>query len=222
MIKRNITTDSTLLGDFLLLVVTILSVSMLAIPSTPIAPSLSSVAFASHGEGYTSDRSIFDIALGSNNNDQAGGEDQGGLIGNIISQQQSPQAYAGNVNEDNKMIIVENCEDGKVIINDNDQIIQTNTQSFSQEANNQVEEEEEEEEDNLGLIGNLISQQQSPQAYARNVNADNKVIIVENCEDGKVIINDNDKIIQTNTQSFNQEANNQVEEEEEEEEEENE
>ena len=83
-------------------------------------------------------------------------------------------------------------------------------------------EEEEEEEDNLGLIGNLISQQQSPQAYARNVNADNKVIIVENCEDGKVIINDNDKIIQTNTQSFNQEANNQVEEEEEEEEEENE
>src|ERR671915_210780 len=216
MIKRNITTDSTLLGDFLLLVVTILSVSMLAIPSTPIAPSLSSVAFASHGDGYTSDRSIFDIALGSNNNDQAGGEEQGGLIGNIISQQQNPQAYAGNVNEDNKMIIVENCEDGKVIINDNDQIIQTNTQSFSQEANNQVEEEEEEEDD-LGLIGNIISQQQNPQAYARNVNADNKVIIVEHCEDGKVIINDNDQIIQTNTQSFNQEANNQVEEEEEEE-----
>ena len=147
MIKRNITTDGTLLGDFLLSVVTIFSVSMLAIASTPITPSLSSVAFASHGDGHTSDRSIFDIALGSNNNDQAGGEEQGGLIGNIISQQQNPQAYAGNVNEDNKMIIVENCEDGKVIINDNDQIIQTNTQSFSQEANNQVEEEEEEEED---------------------------------------------------------------------------
>jgi hypothetical protein len=41
---------------------------------------------------------------------------------------------------------VENCEDGEVIINDNDQIIQTNTQSFSQEANNQVDEEGEEEE----------------------------------------------------------------------------
>jgi hypothetical protein len=107
---------------------------------------------------------------------------------------------------------VENCEDGEVIINDNDQIIQTNTQSFNQEANNQVS-----GEDDLGLIGNLISQQQSPQAYARNVNADNKVIIVENCEDGEVIINDNDQIIQTNTQSFNQEANNQDEEEEEEE-----
>jgi hypothetical protein len=147
MIKRNISTNSTLLGDFLLLVATILSVSMLAILSTLIAPPLLSVAFASHGDGYTGDRSIFDIAIGSNSNNQVGGEEHSGLIGNLISQQQSPQAYAGNVNEDNKMIIVENCEDGKVIINDNDQIIQTNTQSFSQEANNQVEEEEEEEED---------------------------------------------------------------------------
>jgi hypothetical protein len=146
MSKRNITTNSTLLGHFLLLVATILSMSMLAIPYTPIAPSLSSVAYASHGDGNISDRSLFDIAIGSSNNNQAGGEEQGGLIGNIISQQQSPQAYAGNVNEDNKMIIVENCEDGKVIINDNDQIIQTNTQSFSQEANNQVEEEEDDDD----------------------------------------------------------------------------
>jgi hypothetical protein len=145
MRNRNIATNSTLLGDYLLLVATILSMSMIAIPSTPMLPSLSSLAFASHGDGHTSDRSIFDIAVGSNNNNQAGGEEQGGLISNIISQQQSPQAYARNVNEDNKMIIVENCENGKVIINDNDQIIQTNTQSFNQEANNQVEEEEEEE-----------------------------------------------------------------------------
>jgi penicillin V acylase-like amidase (Ntn superfamily) len=108
---------------------------------------------------------------------------------------------------------VENCEDGEVTINDNDQIIQTNTQSFNQEANNEVA-----VQDPGGLIGNMISQQQSPQAYARNVNTDNKVIIVENCEDGEVIINDNDQIIQTNTQSFNQEANNEVAEEEEEEE----
>jgi hypothetical protein len=41
------------------------------------------------------------------------------------------------------VIIVENCEDGEVIINDNDQIIQTNTQSFNQEASNEVDEEEE-------------------------------------------------------------------------------
>jgi hypothetical protein len=41
---------------------------------------------------------------------------------------------------------VENCEDGEVTINDNDQIIQTNTQSFNQEANNEAAEEEEEED----------------------------------------------------------------------------
>jgi hypothetical protein len=37
---------------------------------------------------------------------------------------------------------VENCEDGEVVINDNDQIIQTNTQSFNQEATNEEEDQE--------------------------------------------------------------------------------
>ena len=180
--------------------------------SSPMPLSLSSLAFASHAGDYHYDQNIFDIATGSNNNNQVGQENHVGLIGNLISQQQSPHADARNINVDNK-VIIEGCEDGEVVINDNDQIIQTNTQSFNQEANNQVE-----EGDDLGLIGNLISQQQSPHADARNINVDNKVIIVEgDCDE--VVINDNDQIIQTNTQSFNQEANNQVEEEEEEEEE---
>jgi hypothetical protein len=217
MRKSNKVKNSTISSDFFLLLaampLSILTV-MVSLSLIPLPPSCSSVAFASHGDEYHEDQWISDIARGSNNNN-LDEEDNSDLIGNLISQQQSPQAYARNVNADNKVIIVENCEDGKVIINDNDQIIQTNTQSFNQEASNQVD-----EEDNSDLIGNLISQQQSPQAYARNVNADNKVIIVENCEDGKVIINDNDQIIQTNTQSFNQEASNEEGEEEEEEEEE--
>jgi hypothetical protein len=114
--------NSTLSGNFLVVVATILSTLMIAASSSPMPSSLSSAAFAQE-------------------------EDDWGLIGNLISQQQSPQAYARNVNEDNKVIIVENCEDGEVIINDNDQIIQTNTQSFNQEANNQVGEEDEEEEE---------------------------------------------------------------------------
>jgi hypothetical protein len=187
---------------------------MIAASLSPMLSSLSSEAFASlEVDDNHGDQSISDLAKGSNNNNEVAVQDPGGLIGNMISQQQSPQAYARNVNTDNKVIIVENCEDGEVIINDNDQIIQTNTQSFNQEANNEVA-----VQDPGGLIGNMISQQQSPQAYARNVNTDNKVIIVENCEDGEVTINDNDQIIQTNTQSFNQEANNEVAEEEEEEE----
>jgi hypothetical protein len=205
--------NSTLSGNFLVVVATISSILIIDASSSPMQASLSSEAFASLGGDYYDDQSISDLAKGNSNNNEVDKQDPGSLIGNMISQQQSPQAYARNVNADNKVIIVENCEDGEVTINDNDQIIQTNTQSFSQEANNEVD-----KQDPGSLIGNMISQQQSPQAYARNVNADNKVIIVENCEDGEVTINDNDQIIQTNTQSFSQEANNEVDEEEEEEE----
>ena len=138
-------------GNFLLLVAAVLSILTIVTLSSSLltakSPSLFSVASASHGGHHLGIGNIADIAIGSNDNNQVGGQDHGGLVGNLISQQQNPQVYARNVNEDNKMIIVENCEDGKVIINDNDQIIQTNTQSFSQEANNQVEEEEEEEEE---------------------------------------------------------------------------
>src|SRR5215212_9033979 len=197
--------NSTLSGNFLVVVATILSILIIAASSSPMQASLSSEAFASVGGDYYDDQSISDLAKGNSNNNEVDKQDPGSLIGNMISQQQSPQAYARNVNADNKVIIVENCEDGEVTINDNDQIIQTNTQSFIQEANNEVD-----KQDPGSLIGNMISQQQSPQAYARNVNTDNKVIIVENCEDGEVTINDNDQIIQTNTQSFIQEANNEV------------
>jgi hypothetical protein len=141
-------------GDFLLLVAIVMSI--LTIVASPPSSSLStamptsllfSVAFASHGGDHLSIGNIADIARGSNDNNQVDVADHGGLIGNLISQQQNPQVYARNVNADNKVIIVENCEDGEVIINDNDKIIQTNTQSFNQEANNQVAREEEEEEE---------------------------------------------------------------------------
>jgi hypothetical protein len=147
MRKSNKARKNTLSRNFLSLVARALPILMIMALATSMPSSLSSVAFASHGGDYHGDRSIFDIATRSNNDNRLGGENHVGLIGNLISQQQSPQAYARNVNEDNKVIIVENCEDGEVIINDNDQIIQTNTQSFNQEANNKVDEEEEEEEE---------------------------------------------------------------------------
>jgi signal transduction histidine kinase len=147
MRKSNTAKNSTISSNFLLLVPIIMPILMVVASSTLMLASLSSAAFASHGDDYLGHLGIYDIAKGSNNNNQLGQENHGALIGNLISQQQSPQAYARNVNEDNKVIIVENCEDGEVIINDNDQIIQTNTQSFNQEANNKVDEEEEEEEE---------------------------------------------------------------------------
>jgi hypothetical protein len=139
--------NSTLSSNFLVRVATILSIFMIAASLSPMLSSLSSEAFASlEVDDNHGDQSISDLAKGSNNNNEVAVQDPGGLIGNMISQQQSPQAYARNVNTDNKVIIVENCEDGEVTINDNDQIIQTNTQSFNQEANNEAAEEEEEED----------------------------------------------------------------------------
>ena len=147
MRKSNIAKNSAISSNYLLLVPIIMPILMFVTPSTLILASLSSAAFASHEDDYLGQLGIYDIAEGSNNNNQLGQENHEALAGNLISQQQSPQAYARNVNADNKVIIVENCEDGEVIINDNDQIIQTNTQSFNQEANNQVSEEEEEDEE---------------------------------------------------------------------------
>jgi hypothetical protein len=147
MRKSNTAKNSAISSNLLSLVPIIMSILMVVASSTLMLASLSSVAFASHGDDYHGDRSIFDLATRSNDDNRVGGENHVGLIGNLISQQQSPQADARNVNADNKVIIVENCEDGEVIINDNDQIIQTNTQSFNQEANNKVDEEEEEEEE---------------------------------------------------------------------------
>jgi hypothetical protein len=133
----------TVSSNLLSLVAKMLSILMILTSSSSLlfAPSISPVAFASHGGDYHSDGSISDIVKANYNNNQGEGQDNVGLIDNLISQQQSPQADARNINEDNKVIIVENCEDGEVIINDNDQIIQTNTQSFNQEAYNQVGEE---------------------------------------------------------------------------------
>jgi hypothetical protein len=147
MKKSNTVKNSTLLSNFLLFLATILSILLIvASPSSsPMPSSLSSVAFASHGGGYHGDRSISDIAKDSNNNNQVGEEEEWSLIGNLISQQQSPQAYARNVNVDDKVIIVEDCDDSEIVINDNDKIIQANTQSFNQEANNQVGEEEDDD-----------------------------------------------------------------------------
>lgn len=146
MKKSNDAKNNTILGDLLLFVAIVLPILMIVILlslSPPMSLSLFSQAFASHGPGYHTDLILSDIAEGSYNNNNNNQEE--GLIGNQISQQQSPQADARNVNVDNKVIIVEgDCDE--IIINDNDQIIQTNTQSFNQEANNQVREGGEGEE----------------------------------------------------------------------------
>ncbi len=148
MKKSNEVKSSASLGDFLLFLARVFPILMMVIllSSLPHLMSLSLFprAFASHGPGYHTDSILSNLAEGSynkNNNQQ-----EEGLIGNLISQQQSPHVDARNINVDDKVIIVEgDCDE--IVINDNDKIIQTNTQSFNQEANNQVGDDEEEESD---------------------------------------------------------------------------
>ena len=148
MRKSNKAKKCTFSGNFLAVVASLFSIFMItASILLPMGPSLSSEASALVGDDYYGGQNISDLAKGIyNNNEVVREQDPGGLIGNMISQRQSPQAYAKNVNADNKVIIVENCGDGEVTINDNDQIIQTNTQSFNQEATNEEEGGGEEED----------------------------------------------------------------------------
>ena len=96
MRKSKIGKKGTFSGNFLVVVESIFSILMItASLLIPMRPSLSSEAFALLGDDYYGDQNISDLAKGSyNNNEVAGEQDPSGLIGNMISQRQSPQAYA--------------------------------------------------------------------------------------------------------------------------------
>jgi hypothetical protein len=149
MKKSNIARNNTSSGNCVLLLIAVLSILFIALsPSLLNSSAVFPLAFALPVVGYSNGQTLADLN-GNNYNNQGGYDDynSGGSLGNLISQQQSPQADARNVNTDNKVIIVEDCDNSEIVINDNDEIIQTNTQSFNQEANNEVEEENEEEEE---------------------------------------------------------------------------
>jgi hypothetical protein len=149
MKKSNIARNNTSSGDCVLLLMAVLSILFIVLSPSPLSSSaVFPLAFALPVVGYSNGQTLADLN-GNNYNNQGGDDDynSGGFLGNLISQQQSPQADARNVNTDNKVIIVEDCDNSEIVINDNDEIIQTNTQSFNQEANNEVEEENGEEEE---------------------------------------------------------------------------
>src|ERR671910_583427 len=123
MKKSNTTKNSAYFGNSFLFLLALLSILMIVASALPqLAPStLFSAAFALQLGDYPNGQTISEM---DNNNNQVGEDDYngGGLIGNLISQQQSPHADARNVNVDDKVIIVEDCDDSEIVINDNDQI----------------------------------------------------------------------------------------------------
>jgi hypothetical protein len=110
-----------------------------------------------------------------------------------------------NFNEDNDVLIGQ-CIDGHVQINDNDEVAQTNVQSTNQESNS------EDEANDGGIIANRAEQDASQ--VAMNMNVDNDLVIILGCQSGTIEINDNDEVAQTNVQSTNQESDSENDEEE--------
>lgn len=104
-----------------------------------------------------------------------------------------------NVNQDND-VIVGKCDGGHIQVNDEDEVTQTNMNSVEHEANINIPAQE-------------------PTQVATNVNIDNDLVIILDCNSSSVEINDNDNVIQTNLQSLNEEVNSDDDDDEEEEEE---
>ena len=147
MKKSNAASKSAFSGNIFIFVFAMFLLIVMATVSLPAPPAqvaFSSVAFALQA-GEDPGGQILSIM----DNNQIGQNDHysDGSLGNLISQQQSPQADARNINVDDKVIIVEDCDDSEIVINDNDQIIQANTQSFTEEANIHVSEEEDEDDE---------------------------------------------------------------------------
>jgi hypothetical protein len=110
-----------------------------------------------------------------------------------------------NINEDNDVLIGQ-CIDGHVQINDNDEVAQTNIQSTNQESDS------EDEANDGGIIANKAVQDASQ--VATNMNMDNDLVIILGCQSGTIEINDNDEVAQTNVQSTNQQSDSEDDEEE--------
>jgi hypothetical protein len=112
-----------------------------------------------------------------------------------------------NISEDND-VVVGRCDDGHIQINDEDEVTQTILSSGNQEAI----------DDNDANLGDKVAlnPEQSLTQMATNVNIDNDLIIILDCQGGSLEVNDNDIVTQSHLQSADQEANDDNEEEEEE------
>jgi hypothetical protein len=103
---------------------------------------------------------------------------------------------SSNVHEDND-VIIGRCYDGDIIVNDNDEVTQTNIGVANLEANSDNESNDRD--------ANTVDQPSTQ--VATNTNEDNDLIIIVGCYGGIVEINDNDKVTQTTLQSANQVGN---------------
>ena len=103
---------------------------------------------------------------------------------------------SSNIHEDND-VIIGRCYDGDIVVNDNDEVTQTNVDAVNLEADSDNESNDRD--------ANTVDQPSTQ--VATNTNEDNDLILIVGCYGGIVEINDNDKVTQTTLQSANQVGN---------------
>jgi len=114
--------------------------------------------------------------------------------GGSFTNSRDPQLLqsSSNIHEDND-VIVGRCYNGDIVVNDNDELTQTNIGAVNLEANS----------DNESNDWDANTVEQPSTQVATNTNQDNDLIIIVGCYGGIVEINDNDKVTQTTLQSVN-------------------
>ena len=110
-----------------------------------------------------------------------------------------------NINEDND-VVVGRCDDGHIQVNDEDEVAQTTISSANQETI----------DDTDANLGDKVANNpgQALTQIATNVNIDNDLVIILDCQSGSLEVNDNDIVTQSHLQSTNLDANDDNEEEE--------
>ncbi len=184
--------------SFAVLIITILLTAILA--GSPISSFGLTTAYPSVDLTYIEKIAQADIEYENQEYERINELSYNGMLTN--SREQQLIQSSSNVHEDND-VIVGRCYDGDIVVNDNDEVTQTNIDVANLEANS----------DNESNDRDTNTEEQSSTQVATNSNQDNDMIIIIGCYGGSVEINDNDKVTQANVQSANQVGNSDDEEE---------
>src|SRR3712207_32981 len=190
--------NNALPRSFAVLIITILSTVILA--GSPISSFGLTAVYPSENLTYIEKTTQADIDYESPEDNRVNEISRDGIFTN--SRERQLFQSSSNIHEDND-VIVGRCYDGDIVVNDNDEVTQTNIDAVNLEANT----------DNESNDRDTNTVEQPSTQVATNTNQDNDLIIIVGCYGGVVEINDNDKVIQTTLQSANHVGNSDDEEE---------
>jgi hypothetical protein len=184
--------NNALPRSFAVLIITILLTAILA--GSPISSFGLTTVYPSEDVTYIEKIAQAEMGSGNQEYERTNEFSYDGMLTNSPERQLFQSS--SNIHEDND-VIIGRCYDGDIVVNDNDEVTQTNIDVANLEANSDNESNDRD--------ANTVDQPSTQ--VATNTNEDNDLIIIVGCYGGIVEINDNDKVTQTTLQSANQVGN---------------